>query len=61
MTLNTQKNAEIISSAFLCARLRRLRSVISGLLSQIVQYIRLTFLYQAVNHFTKQCIYPSKP
>ena len=38
-----------------------LRYIYRIFLSQIIQYILLPFLYQSVNHFAEQGVYPGKP
>ena len=52
----------------ICARLRpvntskhTVKSSFISLLSQIIQNIDLSFLYQAIDHFSEQCVYPGKP
>ncbi len=52
----------------ICARLRpvntskhTVKSSFISLLSQIIQNIDLSFLYQAIDHFSEQRVYPGKP
>ena len=53
----------VCAVAIPCQARERDSSILSILTqsSQIIQYIRFTFLYQAVNHFAEQGVNPGEP